>query len=737
MEKDNKNIRSHFISIIFLFLFNTLFFLPVFLNNKIIITPEYGGGDQTIFHYPIKYLFQKKLQQKEFLLWSNQIGGGYPIFAEQEVGFFNPINIFTLWLFNFSFAINIQIFIYFLILLFGSYYLAVSNNLSRIGAIFFSLIFSYSFFNISNIIHHSHLASFSFIPLIFALTINFFQKKEIKSEKNYLRLLLFFLFFQFIAGHLQYFFYSLILIIFYGIFRYFEVGKEDKKNIRKKFFILILIIFFSLLLSSIQFLPTVEFYWYSFRSNILTFNSNNNLQLKDLLTFFYPFIRYDHNLVPLKKETVFLPPWDGNLFIGFFPVIFFILGFFLKRKEIFLWMKKNFFTNIFLPFVLLVLSFGSDGPLHFLYTIIPFSFFRVPSRIIFLFLIFLALFITKIFDFLFNKSSRLVKPVFYFVILCQFLTSFFIMYKFHVFVSLKEFIDNKKNFLRLINPKKDFPLNVYFYEDFIPKKLFDEGFDRKNNSIFNLIKETFPQNFGLFYDFSYFNLPTSAFNLNRHTIYYQLLIDELKTLDENEKINISLNGLKLLSLAGITHLFSPYPIESTQSADFKLIKKDPNRSVFIYKTGFKKNQPYFISQVIEIKTLDDFIDNLHKFKKNIAFIEDRDDDLKKIKTKQELIPPKIKKIIDNYIELESNNPNEAFLVIPINFYPGWKIYINQKEAKLYRTNFLYFGTMVPKGKQQIKVVYEPFSLKLGMFFSLGSWLLLFALFKNYRMFSSE
>ena len=724
--------------LLILFLINFVFFFSIFFPHlKLIVTPEYGGGDQNIFHYPIKYLFQKKLHQGEFLLWSNKIGGGYPIFAEQEVGFFNPINFLTLKLFNFYFAVNIQIFIYFLILLFGCYYLAISNNLSCVAAIFFSLIFSYSFFNITNIIHHSHLASFSFIPLIFALTINFFRKKDIKSEKKYLLILIICLFLQFISGHLQYFFYSSILIILYGIYKYFEIKKEEKKNIRKKIFILILIIIFSLLLSSIQLLPTIEFYWYSFRANISNFIGNNNLLLKDLLTFFYPFIRYNQNLIPFKKDTIFIPPWDGNLFIGFVPVIFFFFGFFLKRKEIYFWMKKNFFTAFLLPFVLLILSFGSDGPLHFLYTIIPFSFFRVSSRIIFLLLIFLALFIAKIFDFLFAKSSKRVKIIFYLLILCQFFTSFLIMYKFHVFTLPSEFINNKKTFSSLINNKNDFHVTIYFYEYFIPKKLFDEGFDRKNNSIFNLIKETFPQNFGLFYDFFYFNLPTSAFNLNRHTIYYQLLLDELKPLDGSEKASISLNGLKLLSLAGITHIFSPYLIESTQSADFKLIKKNEKKSLFLYKTGFKKNLPYFTSEIIQIKTLNDFIDSLSKFKKNIAFVENNNFHLNKIQTKQKIISAKIKKIMDMCIELEANNQAETFLVIPINFYPGWKIYANQKELKIYRANFLYFGAIIPKGKQQIKVSYEPVSLKLGIIFSLGTMVLLFIFFKNYRIFSNE
>jgi len=85
MKETKNNLPFFFI----LFLINCIFFLPLFFPvNKLIITPEYGGGDQIIFHYPIQYLLQKKIRSGNFLLWSNQIGGGYPIYAEQEVGFF-------------------------------------------------------------------------------------------------------------------------------------------------------------------------------------------------------------------------------------------------------------------------------------------------------------------------------------------------------------------------------------------------------------------------------------------------------------------------------------------------------------------------------------------------------------------------------------------------------------------------------------------------------------------------
>jgi sulfur relay (sulfurtransferase) DsrF/TusC family protein len=723
-----KETKNNLLFFFILFLINFIFFLPLFFPvNKLIITPEYGGGDQIIFHYPIQYLLQKKIRSGNFLLWSNQIGGGYPIYAEQEVGFFNPITLLTLFLFPVTIAVNIQIFIYFLILLLGSYYLGLTIKLKRIAALFFSIIFTYSFFNLANIIHHSHLASFCYIPFIFALNINFLKVNETRLIIKYFSLLVFFLFFQFISGHIQYFFYSIILILLYAFFYLFN---NFPKNhfLFKKYLILIFGIFFSLFFSSFQFLPMLEFYWFSFRSNVNYFFSFN-MKLKDLLTFFYPFISYDLNLVHYLKNDSAIPPWDGNLFLGFIPLIVFIFSIFFMTKKTGVVFKDCFYCSLFLPIFFLFLAFGDNGPFHFLFAIFPFSRFRVPSRIIFLFLIFLGLYIAKIYETFIKNKNLLIKIIFYLFIPLHVFLNMNLMYKFHDFIDGNQFMSKEKKFLSFSNPERDYFLNILFYEYFIPRKLSDEGIERQKKYIFNLIKKSLVQNFGLFYDYSYFNLPTSAFNLNRHTIYYRLLVDELEKNRENEKISLSLTGINLLSLAGITHIFSPYPIEATQSAEFKLIKKDRKDSIFVYKTGFVKNLPFFASEIIEIKTLNDFIKNLSKFKKGQVFVEDKSNNLVKIKSSKQIFI-KVKKITDTDIELESDSSNDAFLVIPINFYPGWRIYTNKKEIKIYRVNFLYFGGVIPKGKQKIEVKFNPISLKLGVLLSSLSFPIFFIFLKK-------
>lgn len=94
------------------------------------------------------------------------------------------------------------------------------------------------------------------------------------------------------------------------------------------------------------------------------------------------------------------------------------------------------------------------------------------------------------------------------------------------------------------------------------------------------------------------------------------------------------------------------------------------------------------------------------------------------------------------IELISYQPNElvykssAFeeklAVFSEIYYPaGWKSYIDGKESKYFRTNFLLRGIIVPAGDHEIKFVFEPASYITGNKISLASSVLLILLIAGY------
>jgi hypothetical protein len=94
------------------------------------------------------------------------------------------------------------------------------------------------------------------------------------------------------------------------------------------------------------------------------------------------------------------------------------------------------------------------------------------------------------------------------------------------------------------------------------------------------------------------------------------------------------------------------------------------------------------------------------------------------------------------IELVSYQPNELvykssareekLAVFSEIYYPaGWKSYIDGKESKYFRTDFLLRGMVVPAGDHEIKYVFEPASYITGNKISLASSVLLILLIAGY------
>jgi len=100
-------------------------------------------------------------------------------------------------------------------------------------------------------------------------------------------------------------------------------------------------------------------------------------------------------------------------------------------------------------------------------------------------------------------------------------------------------------------------------------------------------------------------------------------------------------------------------------------------------------------------------------------------------------------VMDNEnIELVSYQPDELqykysasdekLVVFSEIYYPaGWKSYIDGKESKYFRTNYVLRGMVVPEGEHEIKFVFEPTSYIVGNKISLASSLLLILLIAGY------
>jgi len=88
------------------------------------------------------------------------------------------------------------------------------------------------------------------------------------------------------------------------------------------------------------------------------------------------------------------------------------------------------------------------------------------------------------------------------------------------------------------------------------------------------------------------------------------------------------------------------------------------------------------------------------------------------------------------IELELNlGTSSGMLVMLDAYFPGWHAFIDGKEARIFRADYIFRGVQVPAGKHRLKFVYHPVSFEIGFYLNLAWYIsgiaaLLFCIFRR-------
>lgn len=92
----------------------------------------------------------------------------------------------------------------------------------------------------------------------------------------------------------------------------------------------------------------------------------------------------------------------------------------------------------------------------------------------------------------------------------------------------------------------------------------------------------------------------------------------------------------------------------------------------------------------------------------------------------------------NEVVVDATLESPGFLVLSDSYYPGWKVYVDGREERLLRANYLLRAVQLPAGQHRVRFAYEPSSVTIGLAFSLvGLALVLLAPFVACRFDSHE
>jgi len=78
----------------------------------------------------------------------------------------------------------------------------------------------------------------------------------------------------------------------------------------------------------------------------------------------------------------------------------------------------------------------------------------------------------------------------------------------------------------------------------------------------------------------------------------------------------------------------------------------------------------------------------------------------------------IVKSIPNEKVLDVKTDGVAFLVVRENYHPDWKCYIDGKEEKIYKADYIFYGVFVPEGEHEVRFIYESSIFYIASIFSL-------------------
>lgn len=255
MNYHNKNTYP----IICIFLITIFYYFEPIFIGKIAV-----HGDMIQHALAMVDLQNKIINGEAGKLWTSQLYGGHPIYAESQMGFYNPINYMLSALFDPITAKNLNHFICKLILLYGMFYYSKSYGLNNIISLFTALAVGFSTLFISYQSNITTDATVAWAPWALLFYTSFIKTANpIKALYLALTITL-----MVISGY-PHFVHGLILYLLAFSIPFFVVWIKSKNFVHMSLIIKYIVIsaIICILISSIQWIPLAELAALSHRSD--------------------------------------------------------------------------------------------------------------------------------------------------------------------------------------------------------------------------------------------------------------------------------------------------------------------------------------------------------------------------------------------------------------------------------------------------------------------------------------
>lgn len=674
--------------------------------------------------YPWRELVISLEKRLELPLWNPYNFSGTPLMANFQSASFYPLNILF---FLMPFVDGWSLIIFLGPLLGGIFLFLYLNNLklSKWSSVLGAFVFSFSGFStswlewgtITHIVLWLPLMLLSIDKIFFNFREN--PKSKIKNSKLWYFIFIFSLTSSFLAGHLQIFFYLFIFSWVYLFARWIQFGWQ-----KKILFLFIILNSLFIILTAIQWVPTLQFIFLSARNvDVLDFNSPG---------WFIPWQHFIQFIVPdFFGNPATLNYWGvwnyGELvgYAGVVPFIFALFAMFFRRDR-----KTLFFgTFLFLSLIFAFPTFFAKVP--FILNI-PFLSTSQPTRLLFIVDFTLAVLSALGFDYLIkSRKLAIAYPLIFISIVLSGLWMFIpkehlSVVKSNLFLPTVIFICASIILLGLICVKKKNKLTVAICVILVTITIFDLlrfgwkftpftqrsylfpstkaiDFLQKKLGVFRIMttdSRILPPNFSAIYRLQ---------SVDGYDPLYLLRYGELMAASERRKADISppfgFNRIitpnnyesRIIDLLGVKYVLSLSELNSS-----KLAKVFQERQTLIYENKNVMPRAFFIKNLKSIKNKEGAIKIFFDPSFDLSQTGIVESGNEKLNTNWSIGSVNIIHYSANKIFIDTENKDAGFLILTDTFYPTWKASVNNKQTKIYRTDYNFRGIVVPSGKNRIE-----------------------------------
>lgn len=658
-------------------------------------------------------------------LWNPYNFAGTPLLANFQSGAFYPLNLIFLLS---PFYLSWSIFIILQPLLAGIFlFFYLRNlNLGQRASLLGSITFAFSGFAVSwlewgNVIHTG-----LWLPLIL-LSID--KIIYVKDKKIWSLVLLLSLALSFFAGHLQIFFYTFLLSSAYLLARVIKQKRSIKSLLN---FIYVFIAF--VVLTLIQWIPTLQF---------ISLSGRNIDQDWRIAGWFIPW----ENLVQFISPDFFGNPatlnywgtWNYGEFIGYvgiFSLIMALYAIIIKKDK-----RVIFFAGVlFIALILALPTIFAKIPYKFSFPLISTS---QPTRLIFIIDFALSVLAAYGFEYFLKSQSKklmsLILVVFaaalgglwYFVIfnpinipleniavsknnlilpsllflLSSFLIATFILFSRHlkaltIFIPIILILVLFLDLFRFGNKYLTFSKAEYLFPQTNVINFLQS--DKEQFRIMATDSRIFPPNFSSIYRIQ---------SIDGYDPLYLLRYGEFSAALGRGQPNIDspfgFNRIitpqnfrsPLVDLLNVKYILSFNNIE--KHPKIKKVFQDGETSVYLNENYLPR--AFFVKYTYLAKDKQDAINALHsEYPLSDRAVVENIPDVAVFNKEWATGSAEIKTYEENKVIIETSTPGEGFLVLSDNFYPIWKVKIDNVESEIYLTNYSFRGVIVPGGKHRVE-----------------------------------